>query len=165
MPRMRLQKLDMWVRLSAGCGLIILVSAQQKLCPWLFSAPGEPPAPAAPVTDTESDQQRRTTDPRHRDAPPPRLPYLLQGATNAAPRAATHWSPTSYRATTGWRDGVSAASLSVPAGPADAGAVAVSQVWPHATELPVAFCGAACTLPGRPQHLSGVTLYPNGPPA
>lgn len=164
MPGMRLQKLDMWVRLSAGCGLIILVSAQQKLCPWLFSAPLEQP-PVPPVVDDARTAANRATDQGHRDTPPPRLPYLLQGATTATPRAATHWSPTSYRATTGWRDGVRAASLSVPSGSAQASVLATRLAWPHATDLP---SGLRPTGPAPlvgPQTLMGVALFPTGPPA
>jgi hypothetical protein len=94
-----------WLRLSAGLGLLLLLAAQQKVCPWVFKVTGDKPTesaeaesaplPTAPDADSDADDAR--TNKRT-------LPHLLPDAT--APRWPASAHQSTARQVTGARDGV-----------------------------------------------------------
>ena len=92
-------RVDKWLREGSGVGLLLLLVAQEKVCPWLLMPP--PPgvqrwcAASAPAADACKRSEKRTK---------PTLPCILPDAP--APRWPAGWSQTTIRQTTGVRDGV-----------------------------------------------------------
>jgi hypothetical protein len=105
-------RLDRLFSLAAGCSVLLLLTAQQKLCPWLNEAPAEHAAQSTdaettPPHDTESDDSPAGQAEKHKA---PRLPLLLPDSCQAAaPRSLMADSQAEARQAVGWRDGVLAA--------------------------------------------------------
>jgi hypothetical protein len=90
--------MDRCVRMGAGLGLLLLLAAQEKVCPWLVTPPVEPErgtgaAPAAPGNEPKPHKRGKTS-----------LPHLLPDTPTLRRSAAT--SQTTVRQTAGARDGV-----------------------------------------------------------
>ncbi len=152
---------DKWVRIGAGGALLLLLLAQQKLCPWLLA----PPAPADPAP-AEADTATANEDKEEQQRQAARLPHLLPDAAAApAPRWSASWDADRHRATTGWHEGV------VACGPRDQGApptVAVSDEfnW-HVFLCPVAPAQRASLVAGHVPAIHAVlitTILRTGPP-
>ncbi len=110
---MLLSRLERWLRVSAGLGVLLLLVAQEKVWPWaLRGLPLEQPAvdqqqplvpqtlatSAADVADTSA-----PTDEEQKDQPVC-LPYMVPDA--CAPRWPTTCHPFETRQSIGTRDGV-----------------------------------------------------------
>lgn len=91
---------DKCVRLATGCGLFLLLAAQERVCPWVGQAPPAPPSEAAPkgVAPDQPDGQRKR--------PARRLPLLLPDTLAPAPRWSAATNQMVFRVTIGWHDGV-----------------------------------------------------------
>jgi hypothetical protein len=102
MPSLRVDK---WLSVGAGFGLLLLLSAQQRLCPWLTATPpAEPGTEATPARGAQDAPDTADRTPRKRAYP--RLPYLLPGSNTATPRSTAGWSQAALRLRNGWHDGV-----------------------------------------------------------
>ena len=99
MTGMFTMRMDKWVRVGSGFGLLLLLLAQEKVCPWLLATPGKskPNTHAATPPSSEADRTQKKQDKKN-------LPHVLPDAP--APRWPASWSQTTLRQTTGARDGV-----------------------------------------------------------
>ena len=152
------------LRLVAGFGLLLLLMAQQKLCPWLVSPSSKPQPGAATTASTNSEQ-----DDAARKRESRRLPFLLPDTPAPAPRWASACSQVLLRHSTGWRDGVvSCGERSPSTGNSHAGQPVVADHWAwHRFLLPVEPRG----LPQPPADvLTAIdpavrtSISPTGPP-
>jgi len=89
---------DRCVRVGAGLGLLLLLAAQEKACPWLVTAPVKPErgtgaAPAPPGNEPKPHKRAKKS-----------LPHLLPDTPTLRRSAAT--SQITLRQTAGARDGV-----------------------------------------------------------
>lgn len=105
MARMLSFRLDKWLRVGAGLGLLLLLAAQEKVCPWAWRLPesGARDSAEAPVPSPASSDAEDADSPERKDKPRV-LPYLLPDAT--APRWPAAWNQVTVRQTIGARDGV-----------------------------------------------------------
>jgi hypothetical protein len=87
-------------RLGAAGSLLLLLIAQQKLCPWMV-APPEAPPDAAERCATQAPGDPADAEPR--PAPKPLL-YIVPDAP--APRWAPLWTAAAAGQSAGWHDGV-----------------------------------------------------------
>jgi len=93
---------DKWLSVGAGFGLLLLISAQQRFCPWLMTTPPpEPGTEAAPAERTAGSSERS----EHK-RPQSRLPYLLPDSNAATPRGTAGSSQAALRLRNGWCDGI-----------------------------------------------------------
>ncbi len=102
MPRMLSLWTDRLARVGSGLGLLLLLAAQENVCPWLIPQPIQTPTPV-PAREQSTDHPKR-----HK----PILPLVLR---DAPPRPKpVGWAHATLRHTYGDRDGV------VSCGPRDA---------------------------------------------
>ena len=101
MTGMLTSRADKWTRIAIGLNLLLLLVAQQKLCPWLMTPPREA-KPDPPDTHQNQSHDDRT-DP---EKPSNDLPFLLPDTEAPAPRWPASWNQARLRQTTGWHDGV-----------------------------------------------------------
>ncbi len=93
---MRSVRLDNTARLAAASGLLLLIIAQQKVCPWLLT----PIEPVCTSTSDASDQSTPGAPERKRASPPYVVPDV------SAPRWSGASQFASARQTVGAQDGV-----------------------------------------------------------
>ncbi len=91
-------RLDKLVRAICGLGMLWLLAAQEKVCPWLLTVPT-----AAGVNRPAAAPGSESTSPKKKPAKKI-LPHVLPDAT--APRWPAGWDTVAFRQTTGLRDGV-----------------------------------------------------------
>ncbi len=143
MDEMLTLQVDKWLRVGAGFGLLLLLGAQQKLCPWLSHPPSEAEGRVAEAKGSHDDEGQ---SPGKRE--PKRLPYLLTDTPAPDPRRPAAWNQATLRKTIGWHDGVVSCGEQNPssgASPADQPAIANSPAW-HRFQQPV----EPARLPRRP---------------
>ena len=105
-------RMDKWLRVGAGCSVLLLLTAQQKLCPWLVDPPESTEAQSAKTKPhiLFDFLTARASDPPPDEEPAkrtsPRLPYLLPDSAAATPRWSVSWNAAALRPAAGWRDGI-----------------------------------------------------------
>lgn len=97
MAEMLALRVDKWVRVGSGLGLLLLLVAQEKVCPWLFTVPSRP-EPEAVTSQPASDESKAAKKRANK-----RLPHILPDAP--APRWPGAWGQLTFRSTNGDRDG------------------------------------------------------------
>lgn len=147
MAGMLTSRLDRWMRVGAGCGLLLLLVAQQRLCPWLTTAPRDVDECVADAADTKS----TTTDEETTKRAIPQLPYVAAGMSAPLPRWSELNDQTTIRRTLGHHDGVQ------PCGPHVGGSRDLSGDAPSfATQWPVPPIAGPLVL--RPQRARRTTV-------
>jgi hypothetical protein len=106
-------RVDKWLRVGAGCGVLLLLVAHQKLCPWLVDPPTSIEAESAKTKPHHRFDflPVRLADPLPDDEEPakhtlPWLPYLLPDSAAVTPRWPVSWNVVALRPAAGWRDGI-----------------------------------------------------------
>jgi hypothetical protein len=116
--RMLPTRVDKWLRFATSCGLLLLLVAQQKVCPWLTTPPvvEEAAGPATPPPATPADNTGAPPDESERA--PQFVPYVLSDPPTLRWPAA--WSTATARETAGWHDGITASGQLHPTPTPDA---------------------------------------------
>jgi hypothetical protein len=155
MPRMLSLWADKLARVGSGLGLLLLLAAQENVCPWLIAQPATPPA--TPVSENPNEQPKR---------PKPSLPLVLRDAP-PRPKLAG-WAHATMRQACGDRDGVVSCGSRNPqqdeSGPQ--GVAANPLAW-HALQSPVEPNGVSVCAGGcRPKNELALRscITPTGPP-
>lgn len=154
-------RVDRWVRIVAAAGLLCLLIAQQKLCPWLASPPHQPePRTATPPTDVPAE------DPAAQKSATRPLPYLLPGTCVTAPRLGGVFDQTAQRQGTGWHDGVVSCGPREPQAAPDVPAAPPGSTWRDLQCLAVLpwIDGAQTDVVHLDQPAIGSVIQRTGPP-
>lgn len=63
MLRMRFRRADKLLRLTAGLGLLLMLAAEEKVCPWLLAPPVDADAPGSTTPADATDNSSQDADP------------------------------------------------------------------------------------------------------
>jgi hypothetical protein len=149
---MRSVRLDNTARLCAAGGLVLLIVAQQKLCPWLHTAI-EIQTPGTGRDAADEHGRKRVA-----------LPYVVPDVS--APRWSGAAQYSSVRQTVGSHDGVPRRGAQRPTTPAPDGAILDALHWPIMSLCP-ADDGERVVAAGAPLRLHPAlrsTISTTGPP-
>lgn len=151
-------RLDKWVRVAAGLGMLLLLLAQEKVCPWLLRRPhcaeSQPAALPRAANETDAPEQRRK----------PVLSHVLPDAP--VPRWPASWNQVTLRQTTGARDGVVSCGEENPRRDASTRAAEDAPAWRCFLQprRPVDSAPPAATYRVMADPAVRTSITPTGPP-
>lgn len=166
-----MMRVDKGLRIGAGVGLLLLLAAQGKFCPWLTAPPPEPQAdgerPGAGGAPAAPDAAAAPGAPAEGRKPAkPRLAHLLPDT--AAPRWPASWSQVVIRQAAGARDGVISQGQRDPGAPVAAALPAAAGGDWHRLQRPAGpenVILAATARRSPPETHFQTVIQRTGPPA
>ncbi len=147
---------DKWLRVGCGVGLLLLLAAQERVCPWLSSP--QPPQQEGPKPAANSSKKTENKRPR------PVLSLVPSDAPMPSKPAA--WAQSTARLAAGERDGVVSSGLQKPKTRIAAAINLAATDW-HALQSPLEtgdWLQLANHQKPPPNPAVGRCIIPTGPP-
>jgi hypothetical protein len=153
-------RLDKWTRVVTGLGLLLLLVAQEKVCPWLATSARfvTTPEPEKKGPPTKHDQEKRHHTRQI-------LPHVVWDATPA--RWPLAWTPAGLRHSTGAREGVVSCGQERPTLGADTARLADGDLhdWLRLLQADIPLRPLSpVALTRIPDPAVRTSIHPTGPP-